>query len=61
MNEWFTDPIFGNFSVERKRRVKEGVRKRKEEEKSQGGCAEEEGGEVEGKVSYSVSGDLQFT
>ena len=31
------------------------------EEKSQGGCAKEEGGEVEGKVSYSVSGDLQFT
>ena len=31
MNECFTDPIFGNFSVERKRKVKEGVRKRKEE------------------------------
>ena len=31
MNECFTDPIFGNFSVERKRAVKEGVRKRKEE------------------------------
>ena len=31
------------------------------EEKSQGGCVKEEGGEVEGKVSYSVSGDLQFT
>ena len=30
MNESFTDPIFGNFSVERKRAVKEGVRKRKE-------------------------------
>ena len=28
---------------------------------SQGGCAKEEGGEVEGKVSYSVSGDLQIT
>ena len=32
MNECFTDPIFGNFSVERKRAVKEGgekeVRKR---------------------------------
>ena len=28
---------------------------------SQGGCAKEEGGEVDGKVSYSVSGDLQFT
>ena len=42
------NPIFGNFSVERKRKVKEGVRK-------------EEGGEVEGKLSYSVSGDLQIT
>ena len=31
------------------------------EEKSQGGHAKEEGGEVEGKVSYSVSGDLQIT
>ena len=31
MNECFTDPIFGNFSVERWRVVKEGVRKRKEE------------------------------
>ena len=31
MNECFTDQIFGNFSVERKRAVKEGVRKRKEE------------------------------
>ena len=30
-NECFTDPIFGNFSVERKRAVKERVRKRKEE------------------------------
>ena len=49
MNECFTDPIFGNFSVERKRAVKAGVRKK------------EEGGEVEGKVSYSVSGDLQIT
>ena len=36
------------FSVERKRKVKEGGEK-------------EEGGEVEGKVSYSVSGDLQIT
>ena len=27
MNECFTDPIFRNFSVERKRKVKEGVRK----------------------------------
>ena len=31
MNECFTDLIFGNFSVERKRVVKEGVQKRKEE------------------------------
>ena len=31
MNECFTDPIFRNFSVERKRAVKDGVRKRKEE------------------------------
>ena len=31
MNECFTDSIFGNFSTERKRAVKEGVRKRKEE------------------------------
>ena len=30
MNECFTDPIFGNFCVERKRAVKEGVRKRKD-------------------------------
>ena len=30
MNECFTDPIFRNFSVERKRAVKDGVRKRKE-------------------------------
>ena len=63
MNECFTDPIFGNFSVERKRKVKEGVRKRKEERlrESEGGGEKEEGGEVEGKVSYSVSGDLQIT
>ena len=32
MNECFTDPIFGNFSVERKKVVKEGIRKRKEEQ-----------------------------
>ena len=31
------------------------------EEKSQGGYAKEEGGAVEGEVSYSVSGDLQIT
>ena len=48
MNECVTDPIFGNFSVEGKRAVNEGAEK-------------EEGGEVEGKVSYSVSGDLQIT
>ena len=48
MNEYFTDPIFGNFSVQRKKAVKEGGQK-------------EEGGAVEGKVSYSVSGDLQIT
>ena len=46
MNECFTDPIFGNFSVERKRKVRGG---------------EKEEGEVEGKVSYSVSGDLKIT
>ena len=28
---------------------------------SEGGGEKEEGGEVEGKVSYSVSGDLQIT
>ena len=48
MNECFTDPIFGNFSVERKRA-------------GEAGGAKEEGEEVEGKVSYSVSGDLQIT
>ena len=31
MNEHVTDPIFGNFSVERKRQMREGVQKRKEE------------------------------
>ena len=31
MNECFTDPIFGNFRAERKKAVKTGVRKRKEE------------------------------
>ena len=30
MNEYFTDPIFGNFSVERKKKTREGVHKRKE-------------------------------
>ena len=32
MNECFTDPIFGHFSVERKKAVKQEVRKRKEEQ-----------------------------
>ena len=31
MNECFTDPIFGNFSVEKKRKTREGMHKRKEE------------------------------
>ena len=48
MKECFTDPIFGNFRVERKRVVK------------CGGSEEEREG-LEGKVSYSVSGDLQIT
>ena len=30
MNECFIDPIFGNFSVERKKKIREGVQKRKE-------------------------------
>ena len=30
MNESFIDPIFGNFSAERKREVRQGVQKRKE-------------------------------
>ena len=30
MSEYFTDPIFGNFSVERKKKMREGVHKRKE-------------------------------
>ena len=30
MNECFTDPIFGNFRVERKRGVKVGMWRRKE-------------------------------
>ena len=48
MNECFTDPIFGNFQCWK-------------EEKSEGGDEKEEGGEAAGKVSYSVSGDLQIT
>ena len=31
MNECFTDPIFGNFSVEKKRETRQVVRKRREE------------------------------
>ena len=31
------------------------------EEKSEGGGEKEEGGEVEGKVSYSVTDDLKIT
>ena len=31
------------------------------EESGQGGGEKEEGGAVEGKVSYAVSGDLQIT
>ena len=30
MNECFTDPIFGNFRVERKRAVKAGMQRGKE-------------------------------
>ena len=30
MNEYFTDPIFGNFRVERKKAVKAGMWRRKE-------------------------------
>ena len=30
MNECFSDPIFGNFSVERKREVMQGAQKREE-------------------------------
>ena len=48
MNECFTDPIFGNFRVERKRAVKVGVWRRKEKV-------------LREKISYSVSGDLQIT
>ena len=32
MNECFTDTIFVNFSVERKKAMKEGIRKRKEKQ-----------------------------
>ena len=50
MNECFTDPIFGNFSVERKKKMREGVQKREEKKLR------------ERLVSYSVStvsSDLQ--
>ena len=33
MNECFTDPIFGNFSVERKRAVKAGGAESRKEER----------------------------
>ena len=46
MNECFTDPIFGNFSVEERNKVS-GVK--------------EDRGEAKTEVSYSVSGDLQIT
>ena len=52
MNECFTDPIFGSFSVERNKKMREGVWKRKEKKLR------------EGLVSYSVStvsSDLQVT
>ena len=52
VNECFTDLIFGNFSVERKKRTREGVWKRKEKKLR------------ERLVSYSVStvsSDLQVT
>ena len=45
MNECFTDPVFGN----------------RKEKSSKGGGAEEEREGLEGKVSYSVSGDRQIT
>ena len=48
MNECFTDPIF-EISELKGKKLWEG-----------GGVAEEREG-VEGKVSYSVSGDLQIT
>ena len=50
VNECFTDPIFGNFSVERKKKMREGMQKRKEKKLR------------ERLVSYSVrtvSSDLQ--
>ena len=50
MNECFTDPILRNFSVERKKKTREGERKRKEKKLR------------ERLVSYSVnsvSSDLQ--
>ena len=38
MNECFTDPIFGSFSVERNKKMREGVWKMKEEE-AEGGVS----------------------
>ena len=48
MNECFTDPIFGNFSVEKKRETRQVG-------------AKEDRGEAKTEVSYSVSDDLQIT
>ena len=48
MNECFTDPIFSNFRVERKRLTKEGVQKRKEKV-------------LRDRLINSVSGDLQIS
>ena len=48
MNECFTGPSIQKFQCWK-------------EESGEGGDQKEEGGVVEGKVSYSVSGDLQIT
>ena len=48
MNKCFTDPIFGNFSAEKKRETRLGG-------------AKEDRGEAKTEVSYSVSGDLQIS
>ena len=53
INECFTDPIFGNFSVERKRETRQ--------KRDKAGSVKEEGRAAEGEVSYSVSSDLQVT
>ena len=47
MNECFTDPIFGNLCVEKKR--------------NKAGDVKEDRGEAKTEVSYSVSGDLKMT